>query len=65
MIKNFTLEQTDGSSLQIRARVCCQNPSLNPMQLASAVEAYLPDSVPDHVRCERTELYDTNEVIFR
>lgn len=65
MIRSLEVSGLDDNTICLEAVVCCQNPSLNPMQLASAVEAYLPDSVPDHVRCERTELYDANEVIFR
>ena len=65
MIKNFTLEQTDGSSLQIRARVCCQNPSLNPMQMVAAIEQYLSRWKPNFVTCRRVEIFDGEEKLFR
>lgn len=45
--------------------VCCQNPSLNPAQLAAAVSLYLPIFVPDHTICRRTELLDEAGDIFR
>ena len=51
--------------LEIRARVCCQNPALNPMQIMTAVELNLPDLKPDFVSCRRIEVYDTNEAVFR
>ena len=44
---------------------CCQNPTLNPMQIVAAVEKYLPDLKPDHAVCRRLELYDINENLFR
>ena len=49
----------------IPARVCCQNPSLNPMLLGAAVNKYLSDLAPDFIRYSRVEIYDTNETIFR
>lgn len=49
----------------LRALVCCQNPSLNPMQLAAAVTKYLPELAPDHAGSKRLEIYDQNETVFR
>ena len=61
-----TMEVRAGESgIVIEAVVCCQNPSLNPMQLSSAISVYLPELAPDFVKCRRVELYDTNEKIFR
>ena len=59
--------QVSGGAGEIRleALVCCQNPSLNPMQLSAAVAAHLPELTPDHVRCIRLEIYDTENTIFR
>ena len=51
--------------LELRALVCCQNPSLNPTQLAAAVAAYLPEYAPDHARSRRMEIFDANEKVFR
>ena len=65
MIKKLTVESADSNTLELHALVCCQNPSLNPMQLAAAVEKYLPELVPNFVKCRRVEVYDANETVFR
>jgi hypothetical protein len=65
MIRKFSLTEVDSNTLLIAARVCCQNPTLNPMQIAAAVEKYLPDCKPDFAKCRRIEIYDTNETVFR
>ena len=52
-------------ALVLEAVVCCQNPSLNPMQLSAAISVYAPELTPDFVKCRRVELYDINENIFR
>jgi radical SAM-linked protein len=65
MIKSLRLEAVDGNTLELHALVCCQNPSLNPMQLSAAVSKYLPELTPDFVKCRRVEVYDANETVFR
>jgi radical SAM-linked protein len=65
MIRCFLLTRDDDHTLRIIAMVCCQNPSLNPMQLVAAIERYLPECKPDHAICRRLEIYDTNEQEFR
>ena len=65
MIRKFCVEQTDDCTLTIHARVCCQNPTLNPMLIPAAIERYLPDCKPSFVRCCRKEIYNTEEKIFR
>ncbi len=65
MIRELLVTRTDGRSLELHACICCQNPTLNPMQLAAAVEKYLPDQAPVFVRCKRTELFDSQKTIFR
>ena len=65
MIKRLSLEAAGSRELTIHALVCCQNPTLNPMQLSAAISKYLPSLSPDFVRCRRVEIYDTNEKIFR
>ncbi len=65
MIRRITVEAVSSQELALKALVCCQNPSLNPMQLSAAIEKYLPDLVPDFVRCRRVEVYDINETVFR
>ncbi len=65
MIRRFGLSQIDEKTLQLSAVVCCQNPSLNPMQMIAAINVYLPQYAPDFARCRRLEVYDTNEKEFR
>ncbi len=65
MIKALRVERTGQGELTIFARVCCQNPTLNPMQLSAAVEKYLPELAPDFAGCHRIEIYDSNNQVFR
>ena len=65
MLRSFALAQEDANTLSIHARVCCQNPSLNPMQLCAAVESHLPEFAPDFAKVSRNEIYDHQEQIFR
>lgn len=65
MIRALQIVALDKYTLELRARICCQNPSLNPMQLHAAVAAYLPELTPDFVKCSRDEIYDLQENIFR
>lgn len=65
MIRSLNVCRKDMQTLLLNARICCQNPSLNPMQLHAAVLRYLPNLTPDHVTCRRTEIYDTENKIFR
>lgn len=55
----------EGNDISLDAVICCQNPTLNPMQLSAAVQKYLPEFSPDDVTCKRLEVYDSNETIFR
>lgn len=65
MIRKIMVKRKDSQVLELHALICCQNPTLNPLQLASAVSAYLPDMAADFISCSRIELYDQQEVIFR
>lgn len=65
MIRNAVVEKTDENTVTIQARICCQNPSLNPMQIALAIEKYLPECTPSFVQCSRVEIYDNKEQVFR
>lgn len=64
MIRSIAVDGR-GREVHIFARICCQNPALNPMQLHQAIVKYLPELTPDFVRCRRTEVYDTENMIFR
>lgn len=65
LIRAMTLSAQDPKTLVLEATVCCQNPSLNPMQIVAAIQTYLPQYAPDFAKCCRLELYDTNEKIFK
>ena len=65
MIRRLSAERIHDHELNLNALICCQNPTLNPMQLSAAVVKYLPELTPDFVRCRRVEIYDTNETVFR
>jgi radical SAM-linked protein len=65
MIRKFTLSRADENTLRLTARICCQNPSLNPMQLHAAIAEYLPECKPDFCMCKRIEIYDAEEQLFR
>ncbi len=65
MIRSAAVEKTDENTVKIQARICCQNPSLNPMQIALAIEKYLPECTPSFVECSRVEIYDDKEQVFR
>ena len=65
MIKKLDVLQADANTVRLHAIVCCQNPTLNPAQLTAAVEKYLPELKPDFSKCQRIEIYDTNETVFR
>ena len=64
MIRRISVSEAS-DAVVLRALVCCQNPTLNPMQLPAAIEKYLPELKPDFARCARLEIYDTNETVFR
>ena len=65
MIKALEVIQADDNTIQLKARICCQNPTLNPMQLHGAVVRHLPELAPSFAKCERLELYDIDGNIFR
>lgn len=57
--------QAGEKEITLEALICCQNPSLNPMQLHEAICVHLPERKPDFARCERLEIYDADEKVFR
>lgn len=65
LIRAIAVKQAGEMELQIDALICCQNPTLNPAQLALAVCMHLPELQPSFTRCYREEVFDCNEVIFR
>ena len=65
MVKSLEVQQIDDNTIVLNARVCCQNPTLNPMQLHGAIVRHLPNLAPDFAKCARLELYDNEGNIFR
>lgn len=64
MIRRFALTSSQ-NEIVIEVMHCCQNPTLNPMQIPAAITRYLPEFAPDFCKCCRVEVYDNDEVIFR
>lgn len=65
MIRNLSVSLVGENALEIDALICCQNPTLNPAQIPLAVELYLPELKPNFSKCERIEVFDKDEKIFR
>ena len=65
MIRTLSVKEADANTLRISARICCQNPTLNPAQISAAIFQYLPEYAPDFSKSRRIEIYDTNDTIFR
>ena len=65
MLRQISVQQSDETTLRLEVLGCCQNPTLNPMQLVAAIGIYLPECKPDFARCCRNEIYDHEEHIFR
>jgi len=64
MIRSLSVVR-DEEKLLLRARIHCQNPTLNPAQMIQAIERYLPEYAPDHTQICRLEIYDEQETVFR
>ena len=58
LIRSFDL-YNDDHTVTIDAVICCQNPTLNPMQIVEAVRSYLPTCTPDFAVCCRQKLFNT------
>ena len=65
MIRKLSVKKASEDSIRIEMLICCQNPTLNPAQLVSAIELYQPELKPDMSKSARLELYDASENIFR
>ena len=65
MIRSLQVAQQDENTIALTARICCQNPTLNPMQLHNAIVRHLPELAPNFAKCTRLELYDNEGNIFR
>ena len=65
MISDLTVAQISEQELELTARICAQNPSLNPQQLVAAIEGNLPEQKPDFARIFRREAIASDGTIFR
>ena len=65
MIQSLTVERVGEKELCLHTMICCQNPSLNPAQIVSAIRKYLPAFAPDFSGICRMEIYNTKKEIFR
>ncbi len=65
MIRQLTVRAAGEQEVQIEVIGCCQNPTLNPMQLAAAVKLYLPEIAPDFAKCRRIRVLDGDMNEFR
>lgn len=65
MIQKLAVMRSADREVVLDCIVCCQNPTLNPIQLVAAIERYLPAYKPNFVKCKRVEIYDKNMTVFR
>lgn len=65
MIRSLNVNAAGDKSVIIDCDICCQNPSLNPMQLATAIALHKPELNPDSVKYKRIEIFDNNMNVFR
>ena len=65
MIRNLEISRISEGELRLDVLHCCQNPSLNPMQLGAAIEKYMPELPPDYIRVCREEIYTEDKTVFR
>ncbi len=65
MIQQIDVDRAGERELILDCVVCCQNPTLNPMQLVAAINLRLPELTPDFAKCKRIEIFDGNHNVFR
>lgn len=65
MIQSLHVDRAGEQELVLECVVCCQNPTLNPMQLVLAINMNLPGCKPDFAKCKRLEVFDKDMSIFR
>ncbi len=65
MIREISFQAVNDREVQAECLICCQNPTLNPMQIPAAISLYAPGLAPNFTRCCRMEIYDSNQQIFR
>ena len=65
MIDSIEVRQAGEKEIVLDVVGYCQNPTLNPMQLAVAVNLHLPHLAPDFAKCRRIEVLDGEKNVFR
>ena len=65
MIQKLTVTAEGEKCVALNLVACCQNPTLNPMQLAAAIRLHLPEITPDFAKCRRIEVLDGQFNVFR
>ncbi len=65
MIQTMEVEQISQQEIEIRARICAQNPSLNPSQIVAAIEGYCDDAKPNFSHIRREEVRTCDGGVFR
>ena len=65
MIREISFMQTTDREVAVSCVICCQNPTLNPMQIPAAISIHAPELAPNFSRCVRLEIFDNSMQIFR
>lgn len=65
LIRWLKSEILNENEILLDCMICCQNPTLNPILIVTAIERYLPEDMPNFSKCSRLEIFDQNENVFR
>lgn len=65
MIRKINVIEAGEKEIHIHLLACCQNPTLNPIQLVAAIQAFAPAVAPDFAKCSREEIFDLQGNVFR
>ncbi len=65
MIRRLEVQTAGEKCIILDCDICCQNPTLNPMQLGVAIALHRPELKPDFFKCKRIEIYDSTMNVFR
>lgn len=65
LIQSMEISGVGEQEIVLDSVICCQNPTLNPMQMVAAIELHLPEMKPDFAKCKRIEIFDKDHNVFR
>ncbi len=65
MISGLEIIPISDQELELTARICAQNPTLNPAQIVAAIEVHAPECKPDFARIFRKEVIASDGTVFR